>query len=163
MSERKVYVEIHGVGYNLITDESEEQIKEMAEYVEGKIDEVKKMRLSYDKELVLTSLNIANDLFNVGNKLRAFRESSGEAIEKYPDLVEKYRLAIKQNEELIAKVEEVIGQNEAYEKELADLKQRVKANENSDKSVDKLRSEIKRLQQEVITLRSENDSLKENI
>ena len=65
MSEKKVQVEIDGASYTLVTDESEEQIRDIADYVSSKIAEVKSNKLSYDRELVLASVNIANDLYPV--------------------------------------------------------------------------------------------------
>ena len=90
MSEKKVQVEIDGASYTLVTDESEEQIKDIADYVSSKIAEVKSNKLSYDRELVLASVNIANDLYHVGNRYKNLKEDSSEAMENYPSLVENY-------------------------------------------------------------------------
>lgn len=163
MSEKKVQVEIDGIEYTLLTDESEEQIRDIAKYVEKKITEVKSKRLSYDKELVLTSLNIANDLFKVGNKYNNLKEDSSEAVENYPQLIEKYQKAVAHNDELIAKVEELIEKNKNLQAENTNLNRQVKSNENSTNTINKLREELKRLQQETISLKAENDKFKENL
>lgn len=163
MSEKKVQVEIDGIEYTLLTDESEEQIRDIAKYVEKKITEVKSKRLSYDKELVLTSLNIANDLFKVGNKYNNLKEDSSEAVENYPQLIEKYQKSVAHNDELIAKVEELIEKNKNLQAENTNLNRQVKSNANSTNTINKLREELKRLQQETISLKAENDKFKENL
>ncbi|BFL71908.1 MULTISPECIES: cell division protein ZapA [Anaerococcus] len=160
MTEKKVQVEINGISYTLITDESEEHIREIASYVGKKINEAKADNLSYDKELVLTSLNIANDLFNVGNKYKRLKEDSAEAVEKFPSLVENYKKAIDHNDQLIERVNQLSQQNESLENKKNDLEKQIKSNEESDKLIEKLRNEAKRLQQEAASLKAENEQLK---
>lgn len=163
MSENKVQVEIDGVNYTLLTDEDEDQIRDIAKYVEKKISEVKSQRLSFDRELVLTSLNIANDLFNVGNKYNNLKEDSREAVENYPTLSEDYKKAIEENEDLRNRLDEKVDQNKKLEEENASLYRKVKNNEESTKTIEKLRNEVKKLQEEVISLKAENDNFKEKL
>lgn len=163
MTEKKVQVEIDGLSYTLITDAEEDQILEMSKYVERKIKEVKAQKLSYDKELVLTSLNIADDLYNVGNRYSRLKEDSKEAVEKFPGLVENYKKTVAQNDELLYRIEEISEKNTSLETELAELNKKIKANDQSDKTIEKLRDEVARLQKEAARLKSENDSLKEKI
>ncbi len=160
MTEKKVQVEINGISYTLVTDESEDHIREIASYVGKKINEAKSDNLSYDKELVLTSLNIANDLFNVGNKYKKLKEDSAEAVEKFPSLVENYQKSINHNDQLIEKVKQLSQQNESLEEEKNNLEKQIKASEESDKLIKKLRNETKRLQQEAASLKAENEQLK---
>lgn len=160
MTEKKVQVEINGISYTLVTDESEDHIREIASYVGKKINEAKSDNLSYDKELVLTSLNIANDLFNVGNKYKRLKEDSAEAVEKFPSLVENYQKSINHNDQLIEKVKHLSQQNESLEEEKNNLEKQIKASEESDKLIKKLRNETKRLQQEAASLKAENEQLK---
>lgn len=163
MTEKKVQVEIDGLSYTLITDESEDKIQEMSKYVERKIKEVKSQKLPNDKQLVLTGLYIADDLYNVGNKYSKLREESKEAVEKYPGLVENYRLAVEQNDELLHRIEEMSDKNVKLESEVAELNNKVKANDQSEKTIERLRTEVARLQKEAARLKSENNSLKEKI
>lgn len=163
MSEKKVQVEIDGSSYTLVTDESEEQIKDIADYVSSKIAEVKSNKLSYDRELVLASVNIANDLYHVGNRYRNLRDESAEAMEKYPDLLVNYDKAVADNEELIEKVDELSKDIEELESENASLNKKIKVNEESEKTIQKLRKEVERLQKEAVSLKSENDQLKGSI
>ena len=128
MSENKVQVEIDGVNYTLLTDEDEDQIRDIAKYVEKKISEVKSQRLSFDRELVLTSLNIANDLFNVGNKYNNLKEDSREAVENYPSLIENYKKAIEENEDLRNMLDEKVDQKKNLEEENASIYRKVKNN-----------------------------------
>jgi len=160
VTEKKVQVEINGISYTLVTDESEDHIREIASYVGKKINEAKSDNLSYDKELVLTSLNIANDLFNIGNKYKKLKEDSAEAVEKFPSLVENYQKSINHNDQLIEKVKHLSQQNESLEEEKNNLEKQIKASEESDKLIKKLRNETKRLQQEAASLKAENEQLK---
>lgn len=163
MSEKKVQVEIDGATYTLVTDENEEQIKDIADYVSGKIAEVKSNKLSYDRELVLASVNIANDLYNVGNRYKRLREESSEAVEKYPGLIENYKKSVDHNDELIAKVDELSAEISQIKEENESLNKKLIVNEESDKTIEKLRAELERLQKEVVALKSENDQLKGSI
>ena len=163
MSENKVQVEIDGVKYTLLTDEDENQIRDIAKYVEKKISDVKSQRLSIDRQLVLTSLNIANDLFIVGNKYNDLKEDSREAVENYPSLSEDYKKAIEENKDLRARLDEKLEQNKSLEEENSNLYRKVKNNEESTKTIEKLRNEVKKLQEEVISLKAENDNFKEKL
>lgn len=163
MSENKVEVQIDGIAYTLITDESEDHIKEIAQYVERKIHEVKGKRLGIDRQLVLASLNIADDLFSVGNKYSALKEETKEYRQNYPDLVNKYKKAIEQNEDLLARIEDIIARNNELADENENLKREIKSLKTDENSSTKLRSEIKRLQEELITYKAENEQLKDNI
>lgn len=163
MSEKKVQVEIDGASYTLVTDESEEQIKDIADYVSSKIAEVKSNKLSYDRELVLASVNIANDLYHVGNRYRNLKEDSKEAVENYPGLVENYQKAVAHNDELIKDLEELTKKVENLESENESLNKKIKVNEESEKTIEKLRKEVERLQKEAVNLQAENDQLKGSI
>lgn len=163
MSEKKVQVEIDGASYTLVTDESEEQIKDIAAYVSSKIAEVKSNKLSYDRELVLASVNIANDLYHVGNRYKNLKEDSSEAMENYPSLVENYKKAVAHNDELIEKVNELLDEIKVLKNENESLSKKIKVNEESEKTIEKLRKEVERLQKEAVSLKAENDQLKGSI
>lgn len=163
MGEKKVQVEIDGASYTLVTDESEEQIKDIAAYVSSKIAEVKSNKLSYDRELVLASVNIANDLYHVGNRYKNLKEDSSEAMENYPSLVENYKKAVAHNDELIEKVNELLDEIKVLKNENESLNKKIKVNEESEKTIEKLRKEVERLQKEAVSLKAENDQLKGSI
>lgn len=163
MSEKKVQVQIDGASYTLVTDESEEQIKDIAAYVSSKIAEVKSNKLSYDRELVLASVNIANDLYHVGNRYKNLKEDSSEAMENYPSLVENYKKAVAHNDELIEKVSELSDEIKVLKNENESLNKKIKVNEESEKTIEKLRKEVERLQKEAVSLKAENDQLKGSI
>ena len=163
MSEKKVQVEIDGASYTLVTDESEEQIRDIADYVSSKIAEVKSNKLSYDRELVLASVNIANDLYHVGNRYKNLKENSSEAMKNYPGLVENYQKAVAHNDELIGDLEKLTKKVENLESENESLNKKIKVNEESEKTIEKLRKEIERLQKEAVNLKAENDQLKGSI
>lgn len=163
MSEKKVQVEIDGASYTLVTDESEEQVKDIAAYVSSKIAEVKSNKLSYDRELVLASVNIANDLYHVGNRYKNLKEDSSEAMENYPGLVENYKKAVAHNDQLIEKVEELSDEIKVLKNENESLNKKIKVNEESEKTIEKLRKEVERLQKEAVSLKAENDQLKGSI
>ena len=163
MSEKKVQVEIDGASYTLVTDESEEQVKDIAAYVSSKIAEVKSNKLSYDRELVLASVNIANDLYHVGNRYKNLKEDSSEAMENYPSLVENYKKAVAHNDELIEKINELLDEIKVLKNENESLNKKIKVNEESEKTIEKLRKEVERLQKEAVSLKAENDQLKGSI
>ncbi|MGL5245551.1 MAG: cell division protein ZapA, partial [Sarcina sp.] len=64
-----VIIKINGVEYNLKGEEDEEYLKHVANYVEGKIQDIleKNPRLPGPAASALTAVNVANELFK-GNK-----------------------------------------------------------------------------------------------
>lgn len=86
MSELRLEVKIDGVKYPLVTKESKESIEKIAAYVDGKIKDVKSDKLTFDRQLILASLNIADEYFKDKESFRQYYEENKEAIENFPAL-----------------------------------------------------------------------------
>ena len=163
MSENRLEVKIDGVKYPLVTIESKESIEKIAKYVDDKIKDVKSDKLTFDRQLILASLNIADDYFKDKESFRNFYEENKEAIEKYPRLKEEYETFRKDYEpckkDLEDKVEEVKNLKLLLQEKDAEILKLSK----EENDANKLREKIKNLQKQTMDLVKENEMLKGNI
>jgi cell division protein ZapA len=91
--ERLVEIKVFGQTYTVKTDAEEEYIKEVAKYVNEKMEEVlkKTKTVSTLNVAILTALNIADDLIKEKEKRKALLR---EIETKSKDLVEKIDVKI---------------------------------------------------------------------
>lgn len=160
MSEYKVDVKIDGKTYTLVSKEPKENIKDIAEIFDRKIQEVKSNRLTFDRQLVLAGVNISDDLFKLAEKYDSLKEKSEEPVKYYPIIKEEVEKLKEENEKLRS-------ESEINSKLVSDLKnenkrlgQSLNKYRNSKDTIEKLKNEVKRLQVEVMDLSKENDMLK---
>ena len=84
--KRSVAVQIAGHKYVINTDADEAYVDALARYVDGKIDEAKRITktVSTHQVVILAALNIADDLFRVeregGQLKKAVRERTKEVL-----------------------------------------------------------------------------------
>ena len=160
MSELRLEVKIDGVKYPLVTKESKESIEKIAAYVDGKIKDVKSDKLTFDRQLILASLNIADEYFKDKESFRQYYEENKEAIENFPAL--KDELETFKNEygtyktELEEKKEELKDLKILLQEKDAEILNLTKAENDADK----LREKIKALQKQAMDLTKENEILK---
>lgn len=163
MSELRLEVKIDGVKYPLVTKESKESIEKIAAYVDGKIKDVKSDKLTFDRQLILASLNIADEYFKDKESFRQYYEENKEAIENFPAL--KDELETFKNEygtyktELEEKKEELKDLKILLQEKDAEILNLTKAENDADK----LREKIKALQKQAMDLTKENEILKGKI
>ena len=163
MSEIRLEVKIDGVKYPLVTKESKESIEKIAAYVDGKIKDVKSDKLTFDRQLILASLNIADEYFKDKESFRQYYEENKEAIENFPAL--KDELETFKNEYGTYKTD-----LEEKKEELKDLKILLQEKDaeiinltKAENDADKLREKIKALQKQAMDLTKENEILKGKI
>ncbi|WP_308652953.1 cell division protein ZapA [uncultured Anaerococcus sp.] len=163
MSEIRLEVKIDGVKYPLVTKESKESIEKIAAYVDGKIKDVKSDKLTFDRTLILASLNIADEYFKDKESFRQYYEENKEAIENFPAL--KDELETFKNEYGTYKTD-----LEEKKEELKDLKILLQEKDaeiinltKAENDADKLREKIKALQKQAMDLTKENEILKGKI
>lgn len=163
MSELRLEVKIDGVKYPLVTKESKESIEKIAAYVDGKIKDVKSDKLTFDRQLILASLNIADEYFKDKESFRQYYEENKEAIENFPAL--KDELETFKNEYGTYKTD-----LEEKKEELKDLKILLQEKDaeiinltEAENDADKLREKIKALQKQAMDLTKENEILKGKI
>ena len=160
MSELRLEVKIDGVKYPLVTKESKESIEKIAAYVDGKIKDVKSDKLTFDRQLILASLNIADEYFKDKESFGQYYEENKEAIENFPAL--KDELETFKNEYGTYKTD-----LEEKKEELKDLKILLQEKDaeiinltKAENDADKLREKIKVLQKQAMDLTKENEILK---
>lgn len=163
MSELRLEVKIDGVKYPLVTKESKESIEKIAAYVDGKIKDVKSDKLTFDRQLILASLNIADEYFKDKESFRQYYEENKEAIENFPAL--KDELETFKNEYGTYKTD-----LEEKKEELKDLKILLQEKDaeiinltKAENDANKLREKIKALQKQAMDLTKENEILKGKI
>ena len=163
MSEIRLEVKIDGVKYPLVSKESKESIETIAADVDGKIKDVKSDKLTFDRQLILASLNIADEYFKDKESFRQYYEENKEAIENFPAL--KDELETFKNEYGTYKTD-----LEEKKEELKDLKILLQEKDaeiinltKAENDADKLREKIKALQKQAMDLTKENETPKGKI
>lgn len=163
MSEIRLDVKIDGIKYPLVTKESKESIEKIAAYVDGKIKDVKSDKLTFDRQLILASLNIADEYFKDKESFRKFYEENKEAIENY-DATKVELETFKEGygsykDELIEKKEEIKNLKVLLQEKDTEIINLTK----EDNDAKKLREKIKALQKQTMDLVKENEILKGKI
>lgn len=163
MSEIRLDVKIDGIKYPLVTKESKESIEKIAAYVDGKIKDVKSDKLTFDRQLILASLNIADEYFKDKESFREFYEENKEAIENY-DATKVELETFKEEygsykEELVDKKEEIKNLKVLLQEKDTEIINLTK----EDNDAKKLREKIKALQKQTMDLVKENEILKGKI
>lgn len=163
MSEIRLDVKIDGIKYPLVTKESKESIEKIAAYVDGKIKDVKSDKLTFDRQLILASLNIADEYFKDKESFREFYEENKEAIENY-DATKVELETFKEEygsykEELVEKKEEIKNLKVLLQEKDTEIINLTK----EDNDAKKLREKIKALQKQTMDLVKENEILKGKI
>ena len=163
MSEIRLDVKIDGIKYPLVTKESKESIEKIAAYVDGKIKDVKSDKLTFDRQLILASLNIADEYFKDKESFIEFYEENKEAIENY-DATKVELETFKEEygsykEELVEKKEEIKNLKVLLQEKDTEIINLTK----EDNDAKKLREKIKALQKQTMDLVKENEILKGKI
>lgn len=163
MSEIRLDVKIDGIKYPLVTKESKESIEKIAAYVDGKIKDVKSDKLTFDRQLILASLNIADEYFKDKESFIEFYEENKEAIENY-DATKVELETFKEEygsykEELVDKKEEIKNLKVLLQEKDTEIINLTK----EDNDAKKLREKIKALQKQTMDLVKENEILKGKI
>jgi len=163
VSEIRLDVKIDGIKYPLVTKESKESIEKIAAYVDGKIKDVKSDKLTFDRQLILASLNIADEYFKDKESFRKFYEENKEAIENY-DATKVELETFKEEygsykDELIEKKEEIKNIKVLLQEKDTEIINLTK----EDNDAKKLREKIKALQKQTMDLVKENEILKGKI
>lgn len=163
MSEYKVDVQIDGKNYTLVTNEAKENIKEIVEIFDRKIQEVKSSRLTFDRQLILAGVNITDDLFKLAKDYNTLKEESEEPLSLYPKVKEEVEKLRDENEFLLEEKSTNKEKINNLQEEILSLKNKLDKHKNSDDTIEKLKNEVKRLQVHVMDLTKENDTLKGNL
>ena len=132
MADNKIVVNIAGMDYTLISDQDENQIEQIAAYVDKKIREIDNDKLTRENQLVLASLNIADEMYKLLIKHKDLKKESEEPIENYPKIKQAYKDLEEENQNI----------KDDFEKSKKDFME-------SMKRIDGLNSEINRLNDEI--------------
>ena len=141
----KVKVTINGYDYQMVSEKSESQMLSVAKYIDQEMMELieKNPKLSTAQAGILTSLNIADKLFECGYENE--------------ELVKEKEELLKEKEELLKKVEES-GSEVKFE-----LRKIQMNYDNLKNSVNEKDEKIKLLEEEIEKYKKEVESLNEKI
>ena len=140
----KVTVKINGIEYSLKGREDENYLKEVAEYVNSKMNEIKTKNplLSTVDSGVLAALNIADELYKADIEIEEFKKKKESLEERNSGLREGIKELREENDKLKAD----------KEKAVKDLEGKIKV----------LQDEIKVLMEEKNVLAIENNDIKKD-
>ena len=156
MADNKIVVNIAGMDYTLISDQDENQIEQIADYVDKKIKEIDNDKLTRENQLVLASLNIADEMYKLLIKHKNLRKEAEEPIENYPKIKEAY-------EDLEEENQLIKDDFEKSKKDFMESMKKNKINKSKDENLQKLRENLISLQEENLDLQKENEDLKRDL
>lgn len=107
--KRKVDLYINGIYYNVITDETEAHVREVARYVSEKLKniEIANPKLTSTMSAILTALNIAGEYFDYVDTADDLRKKTREYAEEVEQLKAE-NAALKEAESTLSKKLNVI-------------------------------------------------------
>ena len=174
MADNKIVVNIAGMDYTLISDQDENQIEQIAAYVDKKIKEIDNNKLSRENQLVLASLNIADEMYKLLIKHKDLRKKAEEPIENYPKIKEAYENLEEENQEIkddfekskkdfMESMKKIDALNSTINRLNAEIDKKNKINKSKNENLQKLRENLLALQEENLDLQKENEDLKRDL
>ena len=160
MSEIRLEVKIDGITYPLVSNEPKESLEEIAKYVDRKIKEVKSDKLTFDRQLILACLNIADEYQKYKKEAENFKEENKEAIEKYPTIAKDFEDFKEEYQPYKEKFTSLDEENKKLRSILQDKDQELIQLQKAENDASQLRETIKKLQKQAMDLAKENETLK---
>ncbi len=172
----KTNVTIDGRNFTVIGDGSEEYVKMLASFVDGKIKEMtnKNDKLSSSMAATLAALNIADELFKSNKELESLKAEAKAPLENYSSILEQLEVEKNKNEELTIKCntlkdeiieakrqyELLMKENESYKKAIEIKERELKENQTM---IKKLQDKIYENQMELIEVKKELEEVLKTI
>ena len=174
MADNKIVVNIAGMDYTLISEQDENQIEQIAAYVDKKIKEIDNHKLSRENQLVLASLNIADEMYKLLIKYKDSKKEAEEPIENYPKIKEAYKQLEEENQNIkddfekskkdfMESMKKIDGLNSEINRLNDEIDKKNKINESKDENSKKLRENLLALRGENLDLQKENEDLKRDL
>ena len=174
MAGSRIVVNIAGMDYTLISEQDENQIEQIAAYVDKKIKEIDNYKLSRENQLVLASLNIADEMYRLLIKHKDLKKEAEEPIENYPKIKEAYKQLEEENQNIkddfekskkdfMESMKKIDGLNSEINRLNDEIDKKNKINESKDENLKKLRENLLALQEENLDLQKENEDLKRDL
>lgn len=163
MSEVRLEVIIDGVKYPLVSKEPKENLEKIADYVDKNIQDVKSDKLTFDKELILACLNIADEYYRNKEDFLAYKDKNQEAIQNYPDLKKDFENFKKEYEPYKEKFSKIESELKSAKSILRDKDSEILALKDAKEHVKRLRTKLEDQSKKIMDLTKENETLKGNI
>lgn len=131
---KKVSVKIDGIEYQIVGDKDEFQIKKVANYIDEKINEIRKVApsLSRISSTVLTTVNIVDDLFESKDKISELELKIQELKEGYNFTTENVE---KEFDIVLEKLDSAESQISSLETEIESLNKVISEKENENEKI----------------------------
>lgn len=131
---KKVSVKIDGIEYQIVGDKDEFQIKKVANYIDEKINEIRKVApsLSRVSSTVLTTVNIVDDLFESKDKISELELKIQELKEGYNFTTENVE---KEFDIVLEKLDSAESQISSLEAEIESLNKVISEKENENEKI----------------------------
>lgn len=111
-NKNRIEVSLNGLPYTLLTDRSEEEAREIIDYVENLVDDLTENQKSLTKLAIaqLSALNVAEELFESKDSYEKLQEETRIPVESYP----KLQGQIETQQKIIDEKEKMISLNKKY-------------------------------------------------
>ena len=113
MKANKIKVNIAGNSYTIIGQKAEQEVFEIAKFVDNQISEISKQnyRLNSTMAVTLVALNIASDFFDIKKELAMISKNSNYPVEKQEKLIKEKDEIENEKNSLRKEIEELKNQN----------------------------------------------------
>ena len=126
MKANKIKVNIAGNSYTIIGQKSEQEVFEIAKFVDNQISEISKQnyRLNSTMAVTLVALNIASDFFDKKKELAMISKNSNYPVEKQEKLIKEKDEIENEKNSLRKEIEELKNQNSSLIETLKNIEKR---------------------------------------
>lgn len=152
MSNNRVKLRIAGSELTLLTNKSEDYVKELAAKLESELLHMYKAGVTKDKAVMMCALNYLDESTEKSDQLNIEKTKNDECFKEVNDLKEQVslldgskeellelkrqiKLFISQNESLKKQLSEISSENDRLKKEIVETKDKVNNNDNNIKPV----------------------------
>ncbi len=149
--KNKVLIKINGQEYPIVGSEPKDYLLKVGNYVDEKMDEVRKgnQRLSTSMIAVLTSINMADDLLKLQEKLNNAQGKYEEPLQdleelktQYQKLESEHKNLEEENRGLKRNNGNLLKFKEKYETESIELKEEAKSRKEESEKAEKIINEL---------------------
>lgn len=153
--KKKINVNIGGRNFTVVGDKDEKHIKELASYVNSKIEQVRNRNENLSSSILATlaALNISDDLYELEERMNKLKRDAKEPMEKYNGVVEELGIASDRYKNLEMDYSKIKNQLREYKM----------GNKLLLKKIDDLNKSLNKKDLEILELQNSIKSLQEKI
>lgn len=152
--KRRIYVTIDGEDFAVISSEEDEYIRDLANYVDKKIQIISSANKKLNKKMsaTLAALHIGDELFKISEAYYKLETEARDPMEKYDSLnyeLDEAKIEIKSYESLCSEYQEnIVRCNSQKERILMEVEEQTSTIEEQKNVIEDLKNQIKNLRQD---------------